>query len=539
MGERGFFSGMFTPRERVTPPVVSSEKAITKPEKQGLNLEERLSKGEYRGTLETYKVKWDIEKVARDTLQNFFDANGGTLDSVPIEIQEVGEGEQKRYTVRIEGSAEYDYRKLLHLGGTSKDEGATTAGGFGEGTKVLSLVLLRDFGFSDVTFGSSDWKLSFYLDEVPKDEYDKPARGLFTRLAKEKKSRPGNFISFTTNNKQSAEAFVKARDLFRHSENPDFKEPTYEGPDGSGFKFLGPEGKGHLYDAGQRRHFEDASKGWDAVEGVHIWTKDKRFGSDRDRGSVSRYEVDEKVVKPMVDGMNEQELESVLHAMEEMWPVGSTWGFGISDKVMHRTVEALAAKGKTITFDDKCLASEPFMSQMITDNLRAEGYVICRSYFDTIGMRPAKERFLEMQKHFRVEPEPEQKRRMDLLRDAIQEIKRYLEESGARKEIKPKDIWIFNRKDEKSIFQGQYDEEYVWITNEVIDGEFAKALAIYLHELDHRFGTDQSEEFSYALTDTLELVLDVITDHPESFKKIKSEWRARTAYEKAPAILPA
>src|SRR3989344_219762 len=145
---------------------------VEAPPQNGNGYEKRLLDGEYLGILESYAVSWDMEKAGRDVWQNFFDAAGGTVDGVRYQVAEEGEDENKRYVVTVEGDAEYDYRKLLHIGGTSKEDNST-AGGFGEGSKILSLVLLRDQGFTDVKFGSSDWQGDFPLPGGPAGVYDK------------------------------------------------------------------------------------------------------------------------------------------------------------------------------------------------------------------------------------------------------------------------------------------------------------------------------------------------------------------------------
>ena len=76
----------------------------------------------------------------------------------------------------------YDWIELVHLGGSTKTESETTAGGFGEGTKILSLVLLRDYGAKKVIFSSQDWELEFYIDKVPHGSYrNEKDRGLFVK----------------------------------------------------------------------------------------------------------------------------------------------------------------------------------------------------------------------------------------------------------------------------------------------------------------------------------------------------------------------
>ena len=226
----------------------------------------------YLGILDTYGVDWSIEKAVRDTLQNFFDGNNRTLDGVDVRINQEGED----HVIRISNHAEYDFRRLMHLGGTTKADDPFSAGGFGEGTKVLALALLRDYGFSQVRFGSQNWELDFVLDELPAGEYVEQRKGLFAGLNQTKKSRKGNFIEFRTKNPEHAQKFVDAQKLFYSSDNPDFQSPSLDIPGVGGFKYLPKaEGsrdtpKGNFYYVGQRRHFDKEE--WNMVEHVNLWT---------------------------------------------------------------------------------------------------------------------------------------------------------------------------------------------------------------------------------------------------------------------------
>ena len=52
-------------------------------------------------------------------------------------------------------------------------------------------------------------------------------------------------------------------------------------------------------------------------------------------------------------------------------------------------------------------------------------------------------------------------------------------------------------------------------------------MATYLHELDHKYGSDQSAKFSYALTDTLAELIGAMADNPQlaqKFKELSERW---------------
>ena len=53
---------------------------------------------------------------------------------------------------------------------------------------------------------------------------------------------------------------------------------------------------------------------------------------------------------------------------------------------------------------------------------------------------------------------------------------------------------------------------------------FPDALATYLHEVDHKHGSDHSAEFSEALTVTLGVVMREIIQQPQLYQKLEQRW---------------
>lgn len=466
----------------------------------------------YLGILDTYGADWSIEKSARDTLQNFFDGNNRTLDGVDVRVNQEGEN----YVIKISNHAEYDFRRLMHLGGTTKADDPFSTGGFGEGTKILALALLRDYDFSQVRFGSQNWELDFVLDELPVGEYVEPRKGLFAGLNQNKKNQKGNFIEFRTKNPEHVKSFVDAKELFFSSDNPDFQSPSLDIPGVGGFKYLPREEgsrdtpKGNFYHVGQRRHFDKEE--WKTVEHVNLWTYiNDTLKKDRDRGVVTRREIEDKVIPRVLDAASRDDLSKLVYEMKPIW--SGTWGFEVGYKLLEGITKRLAKQDVKLKFDDKYLASTAFMSSIVRDNLEKQGYVICSGFLGDIGMKSAQDKFREMQQHYRINTLPDEEARINLLYEAIAPFQR-----------DRKDVWVFDRQNENSIIQGQYDEEFVWLSRETLGKPFHEALATYLHEVDHKHGSDYSAEFSYALTDTLGTVIRGIIQQPDLYQRFEQRW---------------
>lgn len=71
-------------------------------------------------------VKWDEEAIARDLLQNFYDANREELDSVKVAV--------KGLRVEVSAPARFELERLFYLG--SEKDRDENVGQFGEGCLV-------------------------------------------------------------------------------------------------------------------------------------------------------------------------------------------------------------------------------------------------------------------------------------------------------------------------------------------------------------------------------------------------------------------
>ncbi|MEZ4753165.1 MAG: hypothetical protein R3A13_02510 [Bdellovibrionota bacterium] len=512
------------------------------PRKQGQNppqgqaagdFEQSVIDGHYLGILESYRVSWDLQKAIRDTWQNFYDAENG-VDSVDVN--------QLARTITISGTGEYDYRKLLHIGGTSKEGRDDTIGGFGEGAKILSLVLLRDFKFESLKFGSGDWEIEFYLDKAPEGSYDDPkAKGLYAKLRK-KPYQKGNYIEFVAKSESQAKAFVEARNLFYHQDNPDCKDPDVlvkvEAPTRAqghityGFRYLGLDRKGGLvggnfYDCGQRFAYNPSSAyggpGWNKVEGLHIFVLgNKTSKSDRDRGAVTSLSVESEVIGPMVKAMSDKQLIDTLFILKDFWI--NYHLHTAAEALFVITVEEMAKRRIKVEFPDNLVAPERFISENIRSTLTNMGLTVCRSELATLGMNSAESAYLEEVQTTTIRPTTKQKRRMALLKQTAQMLNKLSAKYGKKMEVK--DILLFDGSIKK-VLHGKADngEVFIWMSDRQIEGEFAMALSTYLHELDHIHGGDASAKFSEALTGTIGITIEAAIKSPKLLFRQAYKWK--------------
>lgn len=80
-----------------------------------------------------WNVNWDEVLIARDIMQNFYDANRCRVGDIDIAVRDG--------TVQISAPASYNLERLFYLG---SEKGPENVGQYGEGFKVAATCLLRD-----------------------------------------------------------------------------------------------------------------------------------------------------------------------------------------------------------------------------------------------------------------------------------------------------------------------------------------------------------------------------------------------------------
>jgi hypothetical protein len=475
----------------------------------------------YVNLVERLGVRWTPELCARDLFQNFHDA-GKTLDQarVDIALEPTSGLEGPAFKVRVSASQYFDCRDLIGIGAGTKAEDTSTAGHAAEGTKIAGFVLLRDHNVQKIEFGSGYWRLNQHLAPVPPAYSSIPAVGLWARVERAPLFK-GNYLEITTTSREVAEQLVRAHELFLHAGNPDFQEPTQviQAPGGGlfGFKVLGQEGrelrKGHLYDAGQRRHYLDKTKGWARVEGLHLWTFGMRaFELDRERRPVPQADLEGQLIEPLVKAIPKGQLESVLRSLEPLW---SFEGFGTEAAVclLRNLIERMRREKITVKFEEKYLFRDGYLGMENEAALKAKGYVLCDSYLEYVGMRSSKAVLNEVMGMHRIEPNAEQKRRCGLLATAIASLQ--------DPEFPPLPIWLY--KGFRSFPpEGLDTDQHVWLEGEALGkSSFSEAVVEYGIGVRQRRQKDEGD-----LVSTGKLVGKLLAN-AEDMLRLQAAWDGR------------
>lgn len=499
----------------------AAEKNVLKILKRDLrasSFEGKAEEGIYLGIKAEYGVEWSLEKTARDMWQNFFDGNGQTLDGIDVSVERTGD---KNGTVKLTltGPSGYDWRELVHLGATTKGTSDTDAGGFGEGAKILSLILLRDYGAEKVVFSAADWALEFYLNKIPEGSYSRDDKGLFARKKNASRTEGNKLeLTFPQSKSKQVDELVAGKQLFFSSENVDFVDPSYEKKEVGGFKILPEQGmKGNLYVAGQRMHYGKRDR-WNTVENLHLWSWKKTLPKDRDRGMLTPDEVREGMIQPIVKSMTLNEAKQAVNDFKPLWDK-QIYDFEAGTRLLEAIVDKLATAGVNLQFDKEYVANDVhYEYQWITDALRAKGNRICKPFMKKIGMTTVSERFKEWQSHIRVEATEKEKKKIELLYEASKAIGI---DSRALKEI-----WVFDNVKENSLIHGQYNNMFFWIGRAVFEGTFLDALHTYVHEAAHKDGPHGEEKFDYTLQNYIARIQAFILNDRERFQEFEAKWVA-------------
>lgn len=494
------------------------------------SFEKQVEKGYYLNLLENYGVQWDLEKVARDTLQNFFDANGQTLDRIKLEIRHetrnYANGPIKVVAIYIVSIQDYDWRELIHFGATTKQGSETAVGGFGEGLKIAAFVLLRDHGALQIRASSRNWVLDYYFAPVNPEAYRKPINGLHAKKYN-RAAVSGNSLEILFSGEvaeKKAEVFSGARELFYSSENPDFQDASYDEKSSGGFKILPPNlkeksshrqrKKGRLYLAGQRTHFDNRSE-WNTVHDLNIWTWKKVQPKDRDRGMITDDEMKGLVLPIIVDSMPESNLKKSVYDFKELWDKISS--YEVSYYLLEKIVDKLAKKSIILNFESKYLSSDIlFCPDWIRQGLIDQGFVICVGFLKKIGMEGASQQFLDWQNHSRVEATRSENRKIAILQTISKKL--------GLPEEELKEVWIFTAEGEKNIFHGQYNPKFYWMAREILQKPLLDALHTYVHEAAHKEGPHGNAKFEYGLQERIKLIHQFTIEHRKEWAAFEKEW---------------
>lgn len=514
--------------------------------KKGSAFRERLKKEGVPILLESYMKEnpWTVKQDARDIWQNFFDANGFTVDGIVVDFQN---NSDSTITVTVRGKSKYPFNRLVTIGAGFKADAERSAGGKHEGSKVLNLSLLRDFGCSEVIYGSEDWELRFFLDEPEEgmvDEEMGQQKMMYAKLT-DRPKQEGSFCRFTVSPEVAAEV-VEARDFFYHSGNKDFLHPDIDN-NNVGCR-VHPGKGGNLYLNGQRVSYEQKGK-WETVPGFTFWSKktpkvfDQKLILGRDREIVGNYDFNYIFLRFFADSLTTEEVVNLFPLLKDFFEVKDyDPNREVGIKLLKFLCEKLKRAGEAFDFEDKFLAADVEKSKI--EMFRKLGYKVCHPEMAMVGMRKMTDVFNEVLEAQEVKPNKKEKKRIQLLEEFMKKffavagsgMKETMaklsagDEKVSRSQTKQltidqvdfKPVALFTR---KGSLGGFYDVTRAMLDREPFrDPDPSRVISHYLHEVCHAFGSDDTAEFSYALTALWEKWNRYFFQDHETVLNFKQSW---------------
>lgn len=473
-------------------------------------------------------VVWDNNKIARDLLQNFFDGHGQTLDGVKIIIEPQKKGlNKKNYKVRIEGKSTYNYREAVLLGESSSHDNNKAAGNYGEGLKMVALKLLTQSETPEVKIGSGNWQVSCSLkkderldSEImnykinPVEEYD------------------GNFVEFETSDNGLLMAIKSSVNRFYHSSNPHFKNPDFEN-DLFGIKLLNSCETGGLYISGQQFEYNDKFDNFNGIFFVKEKIPADVYNMTRDRSSI-----DEVTLSTIANWISKQtsddECKQVIKCLDpcdnnlsdEMSVIHGEFLDHLAFKIKYRYAGA-------IKFPDKYVSRVLLCPEDFYCEIEKNGYKIYPCDYEELGMQSVANIKIKSEQHIPLQPTEAEQIKIKLLKRALNSLSELTKEHFDIDELDAK-IYIFDRKGKAENSIRDYDNTNAeaitkdnkclgfWIDKTYLDkAAFGNVLETALHELSHKAGGDNSEDFGYKLTKVNGETFKQIFDNPNIAEELR------------------
>jgi hypothetical protein len=491
----------------------------------------------------SWGVEWDEELVARDLMQNFFDANRDQVSE--IKVTTAGG------TVTVSAPSYYDLERLYFLG---SEKGPDDVGQYGEGFKAAATCVLRS-GTAFLAAASGRKVLRIRVD-------NQPAGGthlypLVYDFFTSPQQIPGNRLIIGGATARLARAMEHGLTNFFYDRNPLIGQEELAEYDRSFVVYRSRTSDGHIF-------YRNLKRGEiPGIPLVLVLNKkynriEKKIRSDRDRnafGEEMRNVLYSVWAQYFFTG-NPARQRVVVEAARPCWERGE--GHPLLAEIARRTrwPATSSAPGWQRVFADRYFSrstakdpAESLRYQTVERQWEKDGRRALPGYFTAFGVPSAAAYLAEQEERAQQEaarngqhvPSPAEQSGIALLAKVVRglapEIMSVFDKGRTSYTVAKTEALLGQLKKGRG-----YRSREVFLAEAVFESDFSRALAVFLHEHAHIFGHDGSRGFTDALTELLENVVrfrDSLGVQESKWETIRSavaqERRARGQAREIPA----
>jgi len=477
-----------------------------------LGIENPVFEESVRSSVTTaWGVNWDDDFIARDIMQNFFDANRHCLAQVCVTTN--------GSDVSISAPTEYDLTRLYLLG---SEKGPDDVGIYGEGFKAAVVCILRRHK-ATIIAASGTQVLQIRVDELPAGK-TKLYPLVYDRFSTSTPIR-GNRLVLRDTTPHLAAAMKRGLTHFFYEGNPLLGEQLdAEGDDFVVYRATSSEG--HMFYRNLRRGELPGiplvlvlNKKYEAIE--------RLVKNDRDRNAFGEHVRNafyavwaRSYFKPMW-GDGRQRL--LVESARPLWERGE--GHPLLAKVADcmRWRERWASASAEAVFGDRFFACSPkaepgltLRYKTIEEDWLRHSRTALPGYFARFGVPSAEQHVKEADEQARKEaqtqgvrpPSPCETQAIELLaglvRELAPEIMVNFDRGRTVYSVAKTEVLLGELKQGR-----QYNSREVYLAESVFGASLGHALAVFLHEHAHIFGHDGSRGFTDSLTRLIEAVISL------------------------------
>lgn len=456
----------------------------------------------------SWGVGWDEDFIARDLMQNFYDANRAHLDQVLVKT--LGSSERD---IAVTSPTGFNLERLFYLG---SEKGDDSVGQYGEGFKAAAVCLLRDHGVTPIAVSGSTAVVLRVSQEKVKETQLSPVVYDFYSLENE---FPGTALILPGCSQNLCKAMKAGLSHFFYDGNELLGPLRWTSEFFQIYDSKTPNG--HVFYRNLKRGVINdiplvlvINKEYQNIE--------KKISNDRDRKAFGDEVMDlffDTFAKKACQYSRVPE-KVIVSAAKPIWRKGHPLLAAIAktyltfNETMWSDADSQSVFGVSSYFAKSTGVGDPAM-QLSVDSMEkdwlAHGQIQLPSYFRAFGLDCAVRKIQKLRADSEKEDQNKNKRVATLCEkqcmDLLEEVLKSLSPAVLAQFRKSNTTYtvILSDKVLGELKSGlRYRSREVFLSADLFVGDFARAMATYLHEHAHIFGHDGDRGFTDALTEMFE-----------------------------------